>query len=59
MCETLNMRHCKAAAMANLERGFDATWTKDLIDKLYKAGMLRTILDSFLTNRFLATLVNV
>ena len=46
--------------MANLEGAFDATWRKGLIYKLYKAGvkgMLLTILDSFLTNRFSRSLV--
>ena len=47
--------------MANLEGAFDATWRKGLIYKLYKAGvkgMLLTVLDSFLTNRFSRNLVN-
>ena len=47
--------------MANFERALDATWRKGLIYKLYKAGvegMLLTILDSFLTNRFSRNLVN-
>ena len=61
MCETLNMRHYGAAVMAELEGAFDATWRKGLIYKFYKAGikgMLLTILDSFLTNRFSRNLVN-
>ena len=61
MCETLNMGHYGAAVMANLEGAFDAKWRKGLIYKLYKAGvkgMLLTILDSFLANRFSRNLVN-
>ena len=56
MCETFNMGHYGAAVMADLEGAFDATWGKDLIYKLYKAGvkgMLLTILDSFLKTDFL------
>ena len=61
MCETLNTRHYGAAVMADLEGTFDATWRKVFIYKIYKAGvkgMLLTILDSFLTNRFSRNLVN-
>ena len=61
MCETLNMRHYGAAVMTDLEGAFDATWRKGLIYKLWKAGvkgMLLTILDSFLRNRFSGNLVN-
>ena len=61
MCETLNMGHYAAAVMTNLEGAFDATWRKGLIYKLYKTdvkGMLLTVLDSFLTNRFSRNLVN-
>ena len=47
--------------MAELEGAFDATRRKGLIYKIYKAGvkgMLLTILDSYLTNRFSRNLVN-
>ena len=61
MCETLKMGLYGAAVMVDLEGAFDATWRKGLIYKLYKTGikgMLLTILDSFLTNRFSRNLVN-
>ena len=61
MCETFNMGYYAAAVMTNLEGAFDATWRKGLIYKLYKTGvkgMLLTVLDSFLTNRFSRNLVN-
>ena len=55
------MGHNQAAVLTNLEGAFGTTWRKGLIYKLYKAGvkgMLLTILDSFLTNRFSRNLVN-
>ena len=61
MCETLNTRNYGAAVMANLEGAFDTTWRKGLFYKLYKAGVkgiLLTIHDNFVTNRFSRNLVN-
>ena len=60
-CEALSMGHYGAAVMADPEGAFDATWRKGLIYKIYKVsvkGMLLTILDSFLKNRFSRNLVN-
>ena len=61
MCETLNTRCYGAAVMANFWGAFHAAWRKGLIYKLYKAAVkdiLRTILDSFLTNTFSRNLIN-